>query len=95
MFIVLLTFSDNRTQAGALMPAHNAWIARGFDDGVFLVVGSLPQNQGGALLVHRTTRAQLEQRVQEDPFVAEGVVHAQVLELTPSRVDARLAFLTA
>lgn len=35
MFMVLLRFSDNKSQASQLMDGHNAWIARGFDDGVF------------------------------------------------------------
>jgi len=41
MFIVLLKFSSNRAQAAQLMAAHDEWIARGFADGAFLVVGTL------------------------------------------------------
>jgi hypothetical protein len=40
MFIIVLRFSDNRDKARVFMEAHNAWIARGMRDGVFLVVGS-------------------------------------------------------
>jgi hypothetical protein len=32
-------------------------------------------------------------RVALDPFVVEGVVSAEVLEITPSVTDERLAFL--
>jgi hypothetical protein len=31
--------------------------------------------------------------VNGDPFVAEGVVTAEILEITPSKADARLDFL--
>ena len=41
MFMVLLKFSENKAQASQFMEAHNAWIKQGFDDGVFLLVGSL------------------------------------------------------
>ena len=41
MFIVLLRFSGDGTKASPLVPAHNEWIRRGFDEGVFLLVGSL------------------------------------------------------
>lgn len=41
MFIVILKFSDNKRQAGEFMEGHNGWIKRGFDDGVFLLAGSL------------------------------------------------------
>ena len=37
MFVVLLRFSDNKDQASEFMEGHNAWIKRGFDDGVFLL----------------------------------------------------------
>jgi hypothetical protein len=54
MFIVLLKFSGDRSRAAPLMEGHKAWIKRGFDDGVFLLVGSLQPNQGGGS--SRTTR---------------------------------------
>ncbi|MBB4194807.1 hypothetical protein GGE45_005380 [Rhizobium aethiopicum] len=47
----------------------------------------------GAVVAHNTSRADLETRIQEDPFVAEGVVSADILEIAPARVDERLAFL--
>ena len=87
MFIVLLRFSANKSRAGEFMPGHKAWIQSGFDDGVFLLVGSVKPSAGGAILAHRTTLPELQKRVSEDPFVAEQVVTAEVLEIEPSRVD--------
>lgn len=95
MFVVMLKFSANKAKAPVLMEEHNAWIKRGFDDGIFLLAGSLQHNEGGAVLAHNTSRADLETRVQEDPFVAEDVVAADILEIAPRRTDDRLAFLTA
>lgn len=93
MYIVLLRFSDNKAQAGQFMDGHNQWIARGFDDGVFLLVGGLQPNPGGAIVAHNTSRAELEQRVNDDPFVAENVVKAEILEINPAKSDPRLEFL--
>jgi uncharacterized protein YciI len=95
MFIILLRFSGNRDQASRLMDGHNDWIRRGFAEGVFLVVGRLQPNLGGMILAHDTTLPELQDRVSADPFVAEGVVSAEILEVTPSRVDERLQFLLA
>jgi uncharacterized protein YciI len=95
MFIVLLRFSANRSEAGRLMDGHKQWIARGFQDGVFLVAGSLQGGLGGAILAHQTTLADLQQRVNADPFVAEDVVSAEILEIAPSRTDERLRFMVA
>ncbi len=92
MFIATLKFAD-KTKAPALLEAHNAWIQRGFADGVFLLTGSLQPNGGGAILVHQTSRADFEARLQQDPFVAEGVVTVDFIEVAPGRVDDRLAFL--
>jgi uncharacterized protein YciI len=93
MFIVLLKFSVNKPLAGQFMAGHNDWIQRGVDEGVFLLVGSLNQGQGGAILADNTTLPELQRRVDQDPFVSEQVVEAQVLEITPHHTDQRLSFL--
>lgn len=93
MFIVLLKFSDNKGQASILMEGHNAWIKHGFDDGVFLLVGSLQPNLGGGIIVHNTSLSDLQGRVNDDPFVVENVVTAEILEITPAKADDRLKFM--
>ncbi|HEX7005874.1 MAG TPA: YciI family protein [Alphaproteobacteria bacterium] len=95
MFFVLLRFSANKARAGDFMDAHKAWIKRGFDEGVFLLVGTLRPDQGGCVVAHNTSLADLQQRVSEDPFVAEDVVRAEILEIAPARVDARLEAVLA
>jgi len=95
MYVVTLTFSDNKSRAGELMEGHKAWIQRGFDRGLFLMVGSLQPNRGGGILAHGADRSDLETFVAEDPLVAENVVTADILEITPARLDERLDFLAA
>jgi uncharacterized protein YciI len=93
MFVVLLRFSSHRDEAGQFMKGHNEWIQRGFDDGVFLLVGSLKPSLGGAIVAHNTSLSELQSRVQDDPFVAAKVVNAEIVEITPSKADTRLDFL--
>lgn len=93
MFIVLLTFSENKSQAGQFMEGHNEWIKRGFDDGVFCLVGSLQPSLGGGIVAHNTSLEELQARVNDDPFVAENVVSAEVLEISPAKADPRMEFL--
>jgi uncharacterized protein YciI len=93
MFIVLLRFAADRARAAELMEAHNRWLREGFDAGVFLLSGGLPPGLGGAILARGPARADLEARVAADPFVAHGVVSAEVIEIAPGRADPRLAFL--
>jgi uncharacterized protein YciI len=93
MFIVFLRFSKEKGRASELMAAHNEWLARGMAEGVFLLVGSLLPNAGGVLVAHQTTRADLEDRVRDDPFVANDVVSFELLEVSCKKADPRLAFL--
>lgn len=94
MYVILLEFADAREKAGQFMAAHKAWIDRGIEDGTFLLVGSLQPNRGGAILAAASPRTDLESRVADDPFVAEGIVSATIHEITPAKADPRLAFLT-
>lgn len=93
MFIVLLKFSDNKGQAGQFMDGHNEWLKRGFDDGVFLMAGSLQPSLGGSVMAYNTSLQDLQERVNSDPFVTEDVVSAEILEITPAKADERLQFL--
>ena len=93
MFIVLLEFSTNRERAGELMDGHNAWLKRGFDDGMFLLAGSQLPGPGGMVLAQAESRELLEARVGEDPFVAEDVVSTEIIEVAPAMADQRLQFL--
>ena len=93
MFVILLRFSVNKGEAGKFMADHQQWIKRGFDDGVFLLVGSLKPNAGGGILAHNISVADLQNRVNDDPFVVQDIVSAEILEVAPAKADGRLAFL--
>lgn len=100
MFVVLLKFSANKAKAGQFMDGHNAWLKQGFTEGVFLLAGSIKPGhdntiQGGAILAHGVAADELQQRVNADPFVAEDVVRAEIVEIAPSKADARLNFMVA
>jgi uncharacterized protein YciI len=93
VYVVTLRFTEQRHRAPSLMDAHNAWLRRGFADGIFLLAGGLADKAGGALLATAATPELLQRRLDEDPFVAEGIVAPAVVAFTPQRADARLGFL--
>lgn len=95
MFIILLKFSENKSSAGQFMEGHNEWIKKGFEDGVFLLVGSLQPNLGGSVIAHNTSLPELQERVNIDPFVVENIVKSEILEITPAKADKRLDFLVS
>lgn len=93
MFVILLKFSKNKDQAGQFMDGHNEWIKSGLADGIFLLVGSLEPKLGGGIVAHNISLSDLQTRVNNDPFVIENVVSAEIIEITPAKVDDRLSFL--
>ena len=93
MFIIILKFSENKNKAGEFMDGHNQWIKQGFEDGKFLLVGSLQPNLGGSVIAYNSSLSELQERVNQDPFVAENIVCAEILEIDPKKADERLSFL--
>ncbi|NUW39493.1 hypothetical protein [Nonomuraea rhodomycinica] len=59
------------------------------------LVGGIQPGLGGAILAADTSREELESRVAADPFVAEDVVSAEIVEIAPWLADDRLKFLLA
>jgi uncharacterized protein YciI len=93
MFVIFLRFAENRHLAGQHMDGHNDWIRKGIDDAVFLLTGSVSGGRGGAIIAHGLTRADLEKRLEADPFVAKRIVTPEIIEIQPSAADHRLAFV--
>ena len=93
MFIVFLKFSENKGQAGEFMDDHNQWLKQGFDDDIFLLAGSLQPSLGGGIIADNTSLSELQDRVNQDPFVKENVVIAEITELEAKKANQRLEFL--
>ena len=101
MFIIKLSFSfeknldhrETENKAKAFMSAHLDWLQRGYEQGVFLVSGSLQPELGGGIIAHNISREALENLLQDDPFVTEQIVTPEIIEILPSKADDRLNFL--
>jgi uncharacterized protein YciI len=93
VFVIFLRFAENRHLAGEHVDGHNDWIQQGIADSVFLLAGSVSGGQGGAIIAHGLARADVERRLEADPFVAKRIVAPEIIEIEPSTVDHRLAFV--
>lgn len=93
MFIVLLSFGANKHLANEFIESHKAWIKQGLSDKVFLLVGSKQPIAGGCILAAGESLEALQERVACDPFVAQGIVTAEIIHVTPHQLDERLAFI--
>lgn len=68
MHIALLRFAKNKDQISTYMEAHNAWIKQGFDEGVFIMTGSIQPKQGGCVFAHNVSRDEFEERLKKRSF---------------------------
>lgn len=93
MYVVLLRFGSNKSRAPEHMAGHQEWITAGIDDGVFVLVGSIRPGLGGAILASGVPREEIEARIAADPFVAQSVVTAEIVDIDPNTTDPRLDFL--
>lgn len=91
MFVVFLRFGEKRGEAPRLLADHVRWLEKGFAEGVFLLSGTVVPRAGGAILADGCTREELDGRLETDPFVAEGVVTAEIVEIEPSKFAPRLS----
>lgn len=89
MFVITLKFAD-KSKAPEHMAGHKAWIEQHFTAGRFQLVGSLEPNAGGAILATGSDREEIEAIVQQDPFVAHGVVSAEILHISPNKIATGL-----
>ena len=92
MYFVFLRLTD-KSKVADNMAAHNTWLRRGFDEGVFMLAGTIEPKQGGAILAVGMSQSQLQTRLEADPFVKNGVVSVDIIEVTPAMTDTRLEFL--
>lgn len=84
LFIVFLRFGPNRADVGRWLAGHKLWLRQGIDDGTFLMAGTLDDAEGGVVLAAGHDRAEVLARVEQDPFVTHGVVHAEIHAVVPS-----------
>lgn len=95
MFIITLKFSNNKSQASQFMQEHHAWIKHGFDQGIFLLTGSIQPNLGGVIIAVGVSKQVLEDIVSADPFVREDIVRPEIMEIKPSQMTEQLKTIFA
>jgi len=93
VFILNVEYQAPLEQIDQALEAHRTWVNKGFAEGVFLLSGPKSPRDGGAILAHGVSRAALDARIAEDPFVVRGLARYIVFEMVPRTADARLAFL--
>ena len=84
MFILSLTYIAPLNEVDKHIAPHMDWVARGYDEGMFLASGRKEPRTGGVILA-RGERAEIEALVATDPFVTAGVAQYDITALVLSR----------
>jgi len=84
MYVVLLTYKRPLAEIDAAMHAHVAFLEEAFRAGQFIAAGRQVPRQGGVILAVAKSRDELEDLMQRDPFVRDGLASFEIVEFRTS-----------
>jgi uncharacterized protein YciI len=85
MFIIELIYKVDLARIDKHMAAHVKFLKKYYAAGTFVVSGRKVPRDGGIIVAVGDTRAQIETIAAEDPFVAQGLAAARVIEFRASQ----------
>ena len=80
LFVLRHRFQKPPGEFEAAYAGHRAYIDRNIEEGHFLSAGPAVPWDGGSILAHVTSRAEIEAIVATDPLVGEGITRYEVSE---------------
>ncbi len=96
MFVIELIYKADLAEIDGAMRPHMAYLNKHYAEGRFLVSGRKVPRDGGIILAIGDSRAQIEELVKGDPFVARGLADYRIVEFRESqRADSIDALLGA
>jgi len=93
MFLVVLTYIEPLAVVDRHLPAHRAFLERGYEAGVFLLSGRREPREGGVILANAPSEEALRALLATDPFQVHGVAAYTLIRFTPSMAAAPLQSL--
>ena len=91
MFIVTLTYTAPLERIDAYLEAHRAWLGEQYARGLFLMSGRKEPRDGGIIIAHAASRAELEAVLQDDPFGQAGIATYAITEFVPTMTAEALS----
>jgi uncharacterized protein YciI len=85
MFVIELTYTADLSAIDAHMKEHVAFLNKYYATGNFLVSGRKIPRDGGIIVAVGTSRAQIQQIIEEDPFHAHGLAEFRIIEFRASQ----------
>jgi uncharacterized protein YciI len=85
MFVVELIYKVGLPAIDARMRAHMVFLRKYYAAGNFLISGRKIPRDGGVILAVGDNRAQIEDIIRQDPFVADGLADFRIIEFRVSQ----------
>ncbi|WP_066835629.1 YciI family protein [Rufibacter ruber] len=96
MFLIELTYKVPFSEVEPFMAEHLAFVEKGYASGHFLASGRKVPRDGGLIFCQASGgKAELEELLQDDPFVYQDLVEYRILEFVTSRAEEGLKGLLA
>ncbi len=91
MFIVALTYTAPLARIDEFLEGHRAFLVEQYARGLFLMSGRKEPRDGGIIVAHAASRAELEAVLRDDPFHQAGVARYEITEFVPTMTAEALA----
>ena len=85
MFLIELTYKVPFAEIEPSMAEHLAFVVKGYASGHFLASGRKVPRNGGLIFCKAAGKAEVEELVQQDPFVYQNLVELRIVEFVTSR----------
>lgn len=93
MFIVELTYKVDLSQVEPYFDGHMAFVKKYFETGHFIASGKKVPRDGGIIFVKASSRDEVVEIVEQDPFVIHDIADYRVVEFLPTTTNADLTAL--
>ena len=93
MFIVSLTYTSPIEVIEQFLAEHVEYLDKYYASGHFQLSGRKEPRTGGVIIATASTRAELEQILEQDPFHREGLASYDLTEMVPTKSSTALGFL--
>lgn len=82
LFVIDLTYTADLAEVDRHLDAHRAFLKSQYEAGLFLASGPKTPRTGGVILAKGSSRAEIENLVELDPFKGAGVATYSITEFS-------------
>lgn len=86
MFVISLSYKKDIIEIEKHIDAHIEYLKKYYQQEKFIASGRKEPRTGGIILVHNTSRNEIDEIIKEDPFYIADVAEYEIVEFFPTMV---------